>query len=498
MRSSMEREVKLPAPKSFRMPSLEGVAKGVTVSSIPSERLSTTYLDTDDLRLARWGVSLRHRVGQGWTVKLPGEHDDSMLARTEHTFAGNGTHPPAEAVDLVRAFIRTADLRPQASLKTVRRHIELHDVDGNRLADIVDDDVSVLEGTKAATRFREVEVEISEDTPTHLLDEVVDRVRQAGASRPNPTPKYVRALGQRAPDTPEVQIAKVGSKATAGEVIRAALARSVVRLVEHDPVVRLDADPEGVHQTRVATRRLRSDLRTFRSLLDPVWTKALREELGWLADILGSVRDGDVLLERLRGRVAELPDPNDRHFHGILGSAKAIRDDAQAALIAAMQGERYVMLLDSLVVAANDPPLLQEANARAADVLPGLVRRPWRSLKKAVKSLPDAPTDEELHKIRIKAKRLRYAAEATEPVAGRKARRLAGKAADLQDVLGDLQDAVVAERWLREARSETTSASEAFAAGELAGLEWAAADRCRSGWTKVWKKVSAPKLRRWI
>jgi hypothetical protein len=132
IRSSTEREVKLIAPPSFRLPSLEGVVEGVTASSMPSERLSTTYLDTDDLRLARWGVSLRHRVGEGWTVKLPAEHNDSLLARTEHTFAGKGARAPAEAVDLVRAFIRTADLRPQASLKTLRRHIELHDADGTR------------------------------------------------------------------------------------------------------------------------------------------------------------------------------------------------------------------------------------------------------------------------------------------------------------------------------------------------------------------------------
>jgi CHAD domain-containing protein len=498
MRSSIEREVKFTAPPSFRMPSLEGVAEGVTASSIPSVRLATTYLDTDDLRLARWGVSLRHRVGEGWTVKLPAEQDVSLLARMEHTFAGNGDRPPAEAVNLVGAFVRTADLRPQASLKTLRGRVELRDGDGNLVVDVVDDDVSVLEGTRTAMRFREVEVEISEDTRAHLLDEVVDRMRQAGASRPDPTPKYLRALGQRAPDTPEVQIVKIGSKATAGEVIRRALALSVVRLIEHDPVVRLDENSEGVHQTRVATRRLRSDLRTFRSLLDPAWTKALRDELGWLAELLGAVRDGDVLLERLRRREGELPDLNDLHFGGVLGSVEAMRDEAQLALIAILRSERYLTLLDSLVGGANDPPLLREANVRAADILPGLVRRPWKSLAKAVKSLPDAPTDVELHEVRIKAKRLRYAAEATAPVGGRKARKLAGKAADLQDVLGDLNDAVFAERWLRETGSETDSAPEAFAVGELAGLEWAAADRCRARWKRVWRKLSAPKLRRWI
>jgi len=497
-RSSAEREVKFAVPPSFRMPSFEGVAEGVKASPRPSEKLSTTYLDTDDFRLARWGVSLRRRVGEGWTVKLPADHNDSLLVRTEHTFAGNYTRPPVEAVDLVRAFIRTAELRPQASLKTLRRHVELHDADGKRVADVVDDQVSVVEGRRTARKFREVEVELADDTPTRLLDDVVDRLRQAGTSRPDPTPKYLRALGQRAPERPEVRIAKIGSKASAGEVIRSALARSVVRLIEHDPVVRLDLDSEGVHEARVATRRLRSDLRTFRSLLDSAWTMALRDELGWLANLLGDVRDGDVLLERLRRPVAELPDADKQRVVVVLGSAQAMRDEAQRALIATLRGERYFTLLDSLVVAANAPPLRSEASSPATDILPNLVRGPWRSLAKTVKSLPDTPSDAELHDVRIRTKRLRYATEATAAVGGRRARKLARRAAELQDVLGDLNDSVFAERWLREAGSDTSSASEAFAAGELAGLEWATADRCRASWRRVWRKVSAPKLRRWI
>ena len=75
----------------------------------------------------------------------------------------------------------------------------------------------------------------------------------------------------------------LGADASAGNVVRRAIALSAIRLIRHDPVVRLDTDPEGVHQARVATRRLRSDLRTFRPLVDAAWSSALRDELGWLA-----------------------------------------------------------------------------------------------------------------------------------------------------------------------------------------------------------------------
>lgn len=490
--------MKLAAAPSFRMPSLDGLADGVTASAREPERLSTTYLDTDDLRLARWKVSLRHRLGEGWTVKLPPEGNGALLVRPEHTFGGNGRRPPAGAVDLVRGFIRSEELRPRTRLRTLRRRVELHDDEGHLLADVVDDEVSVLEGRRLAARFRELEIEIGDATPPALLDALVARLREAGAGAPDPTPKYLRALGPQASQAPEIRVPELASGASAGDVVRRAIAASVVRLIEHDPVMRLDADPEGVHQARVATRRLRSDLRTFGSLIDPVWGTALRDELGWLAGILGAVRDGDVLLERMRRAAAQLPAANSRGVTRVLTTLEASRDDAHAQLLATLRGERYLSVLDRLVAGANSPALLLEADLPAPAVLPGLVRRPWRSLAKRVRAVGDPPTDEELHDIRIRTKRVRYAAEAVAPLSGRQAQAFAAAAAMLQEVLGDLNDAVVAETWLREWARSSRSLHGVFAAGELAGLERAAGQRCRARWGKAWKELSAPRLRSWM
>src|SRR5205814_5216193 len=93
----------------------------------------------------------------------------------------------------------------------------------------------------------------------------------------------------------------------AGDAVRAAMAAGVARLLRHDPGVRIGDDPEDVHQARVATRRLRPDLRTFRPLLDQARSEALRDELKWLADLLGANRDADVLMERLREHADRLP-----------------------------------------------------------------------------------------------------------------------------------------------------------------------------------------------
>jgi len=157
-----EREVKLAAAPSFRLPALDDVAGGV-VDAQPARSLTATYFDTDDLRLTRWGVSLRYRTNDGWTVKLPQGREGQMLVRDEIVFEGDPDRTPEEAVDLVSAFARGAALRPQVRLETVRRETALRGGDGRLVADVVDDDVTVVDNGTATRPFRELEVEIADD-----------------------------------------------------------------------------------------------------------------------------------------------------------------------------------------------------------------------------------------------------------------------------------------------------------------------------------------------
>ena len=226
-------------------------------------------------------------------------------------FKGRAGTPPSAAADLVKGYLRTEGLRPQVRLRTLRRGVLLHDAQARLLADVVDDAVSIVDGPLAGSAFRELEVETTEDTPEGLLDSILKRLRRAGAGPPDPTPKYLRAIGGIEAAAPEIERRALSKRAPAGEVITHAIADGVWRLLRHDPIVRLDSDPEGVHQARVATRRMRSDLRTFRALLDPDWVAALRAELGWLGGEFGQARDADVLLDRLRAPRAE-PDGGER------------------------------------------------------------------------------------------------------------------------------------------------------------------------------------------
>lgn len=492
-----EREVKLEAGPSFRIPNLADVADGVNVDPETAQPMSVTYLDTDDLRLTRWGVSLRHRTTDGWTVKLPRTGDGPMLVRDEFVFPGEPRRPPSEAVDLVRAFVRTASLRPQVRLRTLRRSTKLRDRDGRLVAEIVDDDVRVLDGRTIAARFRELEIELPEETDLAVLDALVGRLRENGAGEPDPTPKVVRALGPRALQPPEIAVDGLDADATIADVVRRAIAASVARLITHDPIVRADTDVEGVHQARVATRRLRSDLRTFRSVLDPDSSGELRDELRWLAESLGAVRDSDVLLARLRKRVAGLTREDSRGAGRLLEALETARRRAYEAALVTLRDERYFALLDRLIAEANAPAFAAGADVAAAAALPPLVRRPLRRLGSHMRRLPDRPGDDELHAARIRTKRARYALEAAGPVLGKRARDVAAAAAQLQDVLGEHRDAVVAEHWLDDRARETHSVAEAFTAGKIAGLELAAQERARARWRKAWKRLSAARPKEW-
>ena len=261
-------------------------------------------------------------------------------------------------------------------------------------------------------------------------------------------------------------------------IARDAIAGGLCRLLEHEQGARRGDDPEDVHQARVATRRLRSDLKTFAAAFAGD-VSALRDEVAWLGGCLGAVRDADVLLERLRANGAP---------EAVVARLCAERDAARVELVSAMDGERYRALVTAL------------REAEAADVsdaaLVKVVRRRWKQLKDAHSALGSHPEDDALHELRIRAKRARYAAEASSPALGKPVARMAKALAGLQGALGDLQDAVVAETWLtRTARAPRVSRDVAFACGVLVGRERDAQAAARQTWPEAWDDVVAARKR---
>jgi CHAD domain-containing protein len=239
--------------------------------------------------------------------------------------------------------------------------------------------------------------------------------------------------------------------------------------------VRLGADPEELHKQRVATRRLRSLVRSARPVLDdPIRAERLRDELRWLGALLGEVRDRDVLIDYLVAELATLEEA--AAFGAVLELLDGERDEAREQLIGAFDGPRYATLLAQL---ERLPGLKEGASLErvAAD--------DYRRLRRAARRLDAKATDEELHRLRIRAKRARYAAEAV----GAK-KEFVDRAKDLQDVLGEHQDAVVAEERIRDllARVRGTGRT-ALAAGRLIERQRLRRANARRAWPKAWKRL---------
>src|SRR3954468_1091351 len=212
-----EREYKFAVTSDWEAPSVDGLCVAAAPTAVEQ---TATYYDTPDLRLTRAGASLRFRSDDGWTVKLPtaGQHDDA-LHRDELHVDGPGGSPPAFALELVRPFARSMPVGVVSRLRTLRRRVDLFDAAGERLAEVDDDEVSVLDGRRVGARFREIELELFDDAGPELQHAFVDWLRAAGAGDADPVPKVVRALGPRALAPPDIADFELGDDATAGELV---------------------------------------------------------------------------------------------------------------------------------------------------------------------------------------------------------------------------------------------------------------------------------------
>jgi CHAD domain-containing protein len=505
-----EIEAKFRVHPPFELPSMDGERTGVaSVDAAREQQLRAIYWDTSDLRLAREGVTLRHRFGEGpgkdgWHLKLPIREgrvpDASIGARDELHASGISNTIPDELRDLITPWVRMAVLGPVATLVTQRTAYLLRDQAGNPLVELTDDLVSVLSSGHVAGRFREIEVEDS-GGGIEAIEAVGNVLRAGGAVGGEFLPKVVRALGPQAtadPDPPLPAPVAVDEPARCG--IRDVLRRNVRALMAHDVSVRRD-QPDAVHQMRVTARRLRSSLKTFGALLDPEWSVALRSELKWLADSLAGARDSEVLLDRLMRDLDQLPEPL------VIGPVRAriqqvVGDDLQAGgdhALETLRSERYIVLLERLVDAAWEPMTAPEAEHPVSEVMPALVTAAWEQLARGAARLSkSSATDHDWHGVRIDAKQLRYACEAVEPMFGKPARELAKQAEAVQEALGEHQDAIIAANLLHTLATAKGAGTIAFTLGLLHSRQTEAAASARSEFLSIWAHASRPKLRRWL
>lgn len=445
--SKVEREIKLAIDDYFRLPKLPG-------APLPRRLLTSTYFDTSRYDLAHAGITLRHRVERGkqaWQLKLP-----LMKDRQEVELVGRGPIPPTLFRDLLFLHLRQRELLPVATLRVWRAGIRVR-MDHAPVADVTIDQVSVIKDGTVLQRFRELEIEQvnGEDSTLPHLER---QLRRAGAGDHDGCPKLFRALSLvvRGAEPPPA------SDASALDHVRWALGRHARWLVTHDPGTRLGKEPESLHQMRVAARQLRAVLRAAMPLMIPEWVDSSRTELRWLGRLLGPARDLDVQLAYFRQESAALDARDRRPLIPFITHLEAQRNNAQEVLLNELKSARYLDLVRRLQEAPRDPIAI-ESTATLHDI----AKQEFTKLQKAIRRAGCAPNQVDIHQIRIRTKRARYAAELAEPAVGKQATRFINQARTVQDILGMHQDAIQAEAYIRAFLKHSTSARAAFVAGRL-------------------------------
>jgi CHAD domain-containing protein len=472
---------------------LPGVAR---VGDPVVAELCATYVDTADLALARAGVSLRRRTGgsdEGWHLKVPADRgrDEIHLPLTPEG------EPPDELVAAVLGWTRRAPLGPVATIETRRTTYPLLDVAGGTLAEVADDRVT---GTPAdgapPVRWREWEVELVDGAPD-LLEAADALMATVGVSPSTVQRKILNVLGDRVPPAPRVRTPKPGKPA--GRVVHRRLAEQVAELLRRDSEIRRGQD-EGIHRARVACRRLRSALATFRPLLDRDLTDPLRDEIKWLGTQLGGARDAKVVRERLTGLVGDEEQVAGDTRRRIDETYARRREDAGRVVATTLTSTRYFELLEALDRLVAEPPWTEVAEEDARDVLPQRVRKDWKRLRRRVEAVETAAVRAVAgHDARKAAKRLRYAAESLRPVWGKDAKRLVTATKRVTTLLGERQDTVMSRADLAQLTSQAQDAGEdTFTFGRLHAREEQRADDIDGEFSEVWADLSRPRLRKWL
>jgi CHAD domain-containing protein len=462
----LEVERKFDVGESTPAPSFAGIDGIVRVEQAETESLDAVYFDTPARDLASHRITLRRRTGggdAGWHLKLPAGPD----ARTEVRAPLGAEHdPPAELLDVVLAIVRDRPIGPAARISTTREIQLLHGADGAALAEFCDDHVSAgqgADGSIAAQSWREWELElVGTAADADLMDKLGGRLLDTGARPAGHGSKLARVL-----DT------SPGDAGPPDEKLHRALAELIDELLVWDRAVRAEAD-DAVHQMRVTARKIRSLLQAAPDSFGLADDESIVDELRELGNVLGEARDAEVLAERYRSALDDLPPELVRgpiRQRLVDGAEDRYRTGLRHSL-AALRLPRYFRLLDALEALIATAPSTEEEPAPVTVAAAG--KKVRKAAKSARQTADAAERDKAIHRIRKRAKRLRYTAAAT----GKK--KVSKRAKDVQSLLGDHQDSVVSREHLtQQAEAAHAAGADTFTYGLLFQREADLALECR-------------------
>jgi CHAD domain-containing protein len=452
-----------------------------------------TYLDTQEGLLQRGGLRLRAADETGaWQLIAGGDGsvvaeqagpelplDGALAERLQELTAGRLLLPVVHASLRAQAWSATGhgaavqvaleewSFRAPGSLRRRGR-------------------VRVLRLTGAGDGVREAEILATTLRDLHRLrvapgDHLSAGLARLGLPPPGaPTPEALRG----APDEP------------LAAVVRTIFARQAFKMAANAAGTRADLDPEFLHDLRVATRRARAALRLCRGLILARPARTLQRDLSWIGGLLGEVRDLDVFLARLS---AHLPraQAGTAAAGRLLGRLLERRAAARARLVSALDDPRF----PALVAALEAVPL---SRARVLRTPARVTGGQWiAAAAKRIRKVGERPATEltpaELHGLRIRFKRLRYACEFFAEAFGENVQAAIRTLIEFQDTLGRHQDAVVARSSLERLAAELTDDAGdpgwLLTLGALLQVEREEAARERALFVAAWAKLPT-RLRR--
>ena len=463
MRMIKEQETKFEVDTDWVMPPVADLVPEGGRLDQDVRKLHNTYFDTPGAGLRLFGITLRRRIGgseTGWQLKVP-----SGSARTELQSGSHEKTLPPPLTEGVQGLLAGESLDAVATIVTARTAYQLLNADGELVLEIADDQVQSgpPDGKSMLHSWREVEVELGPAGKKKDLKRATKLLLDANASPGKTRNKLDRALGSALPDG---QASTVES-GTVGDLVAAYVAAQCEVLASND--VGMRTGTPTVHKTRVAARRLRSTLRIFSDVFAAAPADELDNELKWYADVLGQVRDRDILSSRLDKQIADLPPEQVRGpvEAEVTKTLDAEREDALRRLNEAMRTPRYEHLVQLLRGWRTAPPLTDAAAEDGATAIK-YVEKAKRTAEKRLRKAEDI---EELHRARKAFKRARYAAELAEPVDSQM-KSVAGDAEEMQTLLGEHQDATVAAEFLAKMSADgEITAGSAFTYGILMANE---------------------------
>ncbi len=482
-----------------------------------AQEITDTYFDTPDWHFFRAGYVLRMRCVPGQlaeiTLKSFGAREAGLRSRREISaaLAEPASDPstwPMRAPDPVGQYIKAVlgrgrqPIQPLFSARTRRTRFVLR-AGQSDLAEIALDETSIERSKCAgAVVLARVEVELLTSSAAEDVSRFVAQMRAACGLRPATRSKFelgLRAQGLKPTFDPKLGTPAVATQVGADETVAtlafAVLREHFARLLTIEPALRLGEDPEAIHRARVAIRRLRSALSLFRAHL-PADAQRYKEELRWVAGLLGEVRDLDVQREQLLAWQATRAFPWAEDLAPVHAWLARQRARAYAALLRGLNTTRYRRFADAFArfLREGESVVAEAGQVPIRQALPRLIRKRHAKLRKLGDALTlDAPP-EDYHALRIQCKRLRYALDTGGHLFGRRTQAYLARCAALQELLGEIQDAHVAAH---HARAWATSARPAlpptavFALGALAYHHTQRIDALRTQFPELYRGIKA-------